>query len=51
MGPGKWEIVIWNSSSIDYLDTCMYASFFGMLVGVERNGAVWGYYLGRMSLI
>lgn len=51
IGPGRWQIVIWNTSSFDYMDTCMYASYFGLLVGVERGTSNWSYYLGRMSLI
>lgn len=51
LGPGRWEIVIWNTPSFDYLNTCMYASYFGLILGVERGSGIWSYYLGRMSLI
>ncbi len=51
MGPGKWEAIVWNIPSFDYMNTCMYASYFAMIVGVQRGNYVWSYYLGRMSLI
>lgn len=51
MGPGRWEVVIWNTPSFDYMNTCMYASYFGLLVGVQRGNTYWSYYVGRMSLI
>ena len=51
MGPGRWEVVIWNTPSFDYMDTCMYASYFGLLVGVQHGTNIWSYYIGRMSLI
>lgn len=51
MGPGRWEVVIWNTPSFDYMDTCMYASYFGLLIGVQHGTNIWSYYIGRMSLI
>ena len=37
MGPGRWEVIIWNSASMDYIDSCMYASYFGIVQSVQRG--------------
>lgn len=33
------------------MNTCMYGSYFGLLVGLQHGATTWSYYIGRMSLI
>lgn len=51
MGPGKWEVIIWDSSSMDYIDACIFESYFGILLSVDAGEHSWSYYVGRMSLL
>ena len=50
MGPGKWQVIVWDSNSMDYLDACIYESYFGILLDFEAGEHNWSYYVGRMSL-